>query len=43
MALGNLRRRTDQQPDHTPPWWVALVLIALFLLPIIVSHFAESR
>lgn len=31
------RRATDRTPDHTPPWWIALVLLALFLLPVLIG------
>lgn len=31
------RRATDRQPDLTPPWWITLVLLALFLLPVLIG------
>ena len=33
----NRRRATDRMPDHTPPWWVSLVLLGLMLGPVAVA------
>lgn len=31
------RRATDRAAEHTPPWWVSLVLIGLMLAPVAVA------
>ena len=37
------RRMTDQPPQFTPPWWMALVLPALMIGPVLIAWWMEAH